>query len=226
VAVVWHRLQRLTMASTLFPVPQRSRNLTAFAWSATVLASTVPDIIWIELAKDRPASWVLYDCKLGLMLVLFLIACVWKPARPLRNFFLVMFAFLTLLGLRPRINFMWPALQAVFGGGVFDQRMQAEQTGKLAVSLVMIALLLMLGYKRRDFFLACGDLRAPIEPVRLLGFPKPDPLAVVRAAVSSRYRRRSGGSAVCEFASDRRRDAQSSADVAIDPLLRRFERLQ
>jgi len=39
----------------------------------------------------------------------------------------------------------------------------------------MIAVLLILGYKRRDFFLARGDLRAPIEPVPLLGFLRPVP---------------------------------------------------
>lgn len=53
--------------------------------------------------------------------------------------------------------------------------MQAEQTGKLVVSLAMIAVLLVLGYRRRDMFLTRGDLRAPIQPVPLLGFPKPDP---------------------------------------------------
>ncbi len=53
--------------------------------------------------------------------------------------------------------------------------MQAEQTGKLAVSLGMIVVLLGMGYKRRDFFLTRGNLRAPIQPVPLLGFPKPDP---------------------------------------------------
>ncbi len=53
--------------------------------------------------------------------------------------------------------------------------MQAEQTGKLVVSLAMIAVLLVLGYRRRDMFLTRGDLRVPIQPVPLLGFPKPDP---------------------------------------------------
>lgn len=50
-----------------------------------------------------------------------------------------------------------------------------EQTGKLAVAGIMIAVLLLLGYQRRDFFLARGHLRAPITQVPLLGFPKPDP---------------------------------------------------
>lgn len=53
--------------------------------------------------------------------------------------------------------------------------MQAEQTGKLAVSLAMILVLLVLGYRRRDLFLTRRALRTPIEPVPVLGFPKPDP---------------------------------------------------
>jgi hypothetical protein len=53
--------------------------------------------------------------------------------------------------------------------------MQAEQIGKLTLALLMIGFMLILGYRRRDFFLARGDLNAPIEPVRWLGFPKPDP---------------------------------------------------
>lgn len=46
--------------------------------------------------------------------------------------------------------------------------------GKLAVTLVMLAILLALGYHRLDFFLALGDPGALIQPVPLLGFPKPD----------------------------------------------------
>lgn len=64
--------------------------------------------------------------------------------------------------LRPQINFTAPALQALFGNSAFDARMQAEQLGELAVSLAMIAPLLMLSYTRRDFFLIRGNLRAPI----------------------------------------------------------------
>ena len=45
------------------------------------------------------------------------------------------------------VDFTIPALQRLFGGSVFDARMQAEQTGKLVVSLLMVAALLVLGYK-------------------------------------------------------------------------------
>jgi hypothetical protein len=49
------------------------------------------------------------------------------------------------------------------------------QLGRLLVSLIVIGVLFSLGYRRRDFFLVPGRLRAPMKPVRWLGFPKPDP---------------------------------------------------
>ncbi len=156
-----------------YPVPRSNRNLTIVAWVATILVSTLPDIGFDQLAGAIPA-WLVY-AKMGLLLILCLTALFWRPVKPLRNFFIVMFVFFGLAELRPHINFTWPALQALFGGSVFDHRMQAEQTGKLAVSLAMILTLLVLGYRRRDFFLTRGDLAAPIEPAPLLGFPKPVP---------------------------------------------------
>jgi hypothetical protein len=164
------------MPSNPYPIAPSSRNLTIVAWVATILISTLPDIIWTELTGSVPA-WLTY-AKMGLLLILALIAFVWRPLRPLRNFFVVMFAFFGLSLLRLRFNFTLPALQNLFGGNVFDTRMQAEQIGKLAVSLAMIGLLFLLGYRRREFFLAAGDLRAPIDPVPWLGFPKPVPWPV------------------------------------------------
>jgi hypothetical protein len=161
------------LTSNPYPVPQSNRTLTGLAWGITLLVSTLPDIVWIKLAGSTPI-WLTF-AKMGLLLVLALTALIWRPIRPLRNYCMVLFAFFGLSELRPHINFTLPAVQAVFGSSVFDVRMQAEQTGKLAVAFAMIATLLVLGYKRRDFFLARGDLRAPIEPVPLLGFPKPDP---------------------------------------------------
>ena len=164
------------MLSNPYPIAPSSRNLTVVAWVATILISTLPDIIFTELTGGVP-TW-LTNAKMGLLLILALIAFVWRPLRPLRGFFVVMFAFFGLSLLRLRFNFTLPALQNLFGGNVFDGRMQAEQVGKLVVSLAMIGILFLLGYRRREFFLAAGDLRAPIDPVPLLGFPKPVPWPV------------------------------------------------
>lgn len=161
------------MSSNPYPVLQSNRPLTGLAWGITLLVSTLPDIAWVELTGHTPA-WLTF-AKMGLLLILALTAFVWEPLRPLRDYFVVMFAFFGLSELRPHLNFTLPVVQAVFGSSRFDVRMQAEQTGKLAVAFAMIATLLLLGYKRRHFFLACGDVRAPIEPVPLLGFSKSDP---------------------------------------------------
>ncbi len=161
------------MTTNSYPVLTSSWTLTGVAWGVTVLISSLPDIIWNQLTGSTP-DWLII-VKMILLLVISLAAFVWKPLRPLRNFFIVMFFFFGLTALRSKINFTWPALQALFGKSVFDVRMQAEQIGKLVVALTMIVVLLVLGYKRRDFFLARGNLRAPIDPVPLLGFPKPEP---------------------------------------------------
>jgi hypothetical protein len=168
--------QTVRLVENPYLVQQHNRDLTILAWVVTLLISTLPDIAWIELTGNTP-PWLI-NAKMGLLLIVGVSAFIWKPVRPLRNFFLVMFAFFGLMELRLRFNFTFAGLQALFGHTVFDERMQAEQTGKLAVALVMIIVLLVLGYKRRDFFLTRGDLRAPIEPVRWLGFPKADPWPV------------------------------------------------
>jgi hypothetical protein len=161
------------MTTNPYPIPQSNRNLAIFAWVVTILISVLPDIIWIEFSKTLPIGLV--KVKMGLLLLLILVAMIWKPLRPLRSFFIVMLAFFSLSELRLKINFTWPALQDLFGGSEFDTRMQAEQTGKLAVSLAVIAVLFLLGFKRHDCFLVRGCLKTPIEPVRWLGFPKPTP---------------------------------------------------
>ncbi len=154
--------------------PKPSRLLRAVAWGAILLASSLPDIAFSLLAGGVPA-WLVY-AKMGLLLGLSLAALAWRALRPLIALFVLLFVFFGLGELRPRIDFTWPALQALFGGTAFDARMQAEQSGKLVLSLLMIAALLALGFRRKDFFLALGNLRARIRPVVLLGFPEPDPL--------------------------------------------------
>lgn len=165
-------LDSTQLANTQF-APYSKRTLIRLAWGVTLLVSALPDIAWVELTGGRPAWLPL--AKIGLLLGLTLTTVIWRPLRPLCHYFIVLVAFIGLTELRPQINFTVPALQALFGNSVFDARMQAEQLGKLAVSLAMIVTLLILGYTRRDFFLTRGNLRAPIEPVPLLGFPKPEP---------------------------------------------------
>jgi hypothetical protein len=113
--------------------------------------------------------------KAGLFALLALVTLLWKPLRPLRNFFIALVLFFVLSRARVLWHFNLPFVQRLFGVSPFVSRMQPEQFGKLAVSLAMLAALFALGYRRASLFLKRGELRTPITPVPLLGFPKADP---------------------------------------------------
>ncbi len=155
------------------PVQRRARALTLGAWSVTIAISAVPDIAFHLVAGAVPL-W-LTTAKVLLLVALGGLALSWRRLRPLGGYLVALFAMLSLSEARASVDFSWLPLQALFGNSAFDQRMQAEQTGKLVVALGVIAVLLALGLKRRDFFFTRGNLQAPIGPVPLLGFPKPDP---------------------------------------------------
>lgn len=143
------------------------------AWLVTVMISTAPAIFSMQFTGTTP-GW-LAPAQIGVAAAFLLVCILWPTLRSLRRFAVAMIAFLLLLQVRPRIDLTWMPRQSLFGATAFDSRMQAEQAGKLLVAMLMIGVLLLVGYRRRDFFLAVGDVTAPIGPVRLLGFPHADP---------------------------------------------------
>jgi hypothetical protein len=155
------------------PAPPGSRVLLRVAWVVTVLVSTVPVIVLTEVTGSAP-RWVAV-AQLAMAATLVVASLLVPALRPLRGFGVVLTALLLLLQGLPRVDLTFQPLQEVFGATVFDDRMQAEQVTKLGLALLMIGVLLLLGYHRREMFLTRGDLRAPIRPVRLLGFPRADP---------------------------------------------------
>jgi hypothetical protein len=161
------------MTPNPYPIAQSNRKLTVLAWIMTIMVSTMPDILFDIFTGGVP-GWLLY-AKMGLLVFMIAVTVFWKVLRPMLKFFIIMVFFFGLMELRTHLNFTWPALQKLFGQNVFDIRMQAEQTGKLAVTLLIIGILFILGYKLKDIFLKCGDLHAPMEPVKWLGFPKVEP---------------------------------------------------
>lgn len=145
----------------------------AAAWVVTLLVGAVPAILADVLTGTVP-GW-LPPAQIGVLTGVVLAGVRWPALRRLAPFAVVMAALLVLLVLVPRVDLSWPAVQRLLGGSVLDARMQAEQTGKLIVAAAMLGLLRLLGYHRHDFFLAVGDLRAPIRPERWSGFRRPDP---------------------------------------------------
>jgi hypothetical protein len=143
------------------------------AWVLIALFSVAPAIVWSELA-GAPPPWLVI-AQLGVLGMALLGSLLWDVLEPLRGFLIAMLALMVLLQVPSRIDLSWLPLQALFGASAFDARMQAEQTEKVLVTAAMLLMLWLLGLRRRAFFFAVGDLRAPLRPVRLLGFPRPVP---------------------------------------------------
>lgn len=147
--------------------------VTITAWAVMLGVSVLPNALLHELAGGSP-SWLKW-AKMGLLLAV-TTATFWRPLRPLRHFVLIMLAIFVSEELVSRLtgSGLW---QSWFGGvgAPFVWSMLSTQLGRLAVSLLMIGILLALRYRRADMFLVCGQLDAPITPVRWLGFSKPDP---------------------------------------------------
>lgn len=144
------------------------------AWTLILGVSALPDALFHELAGGAPEwlKWV----KLGLLASVTVLALAWEGLRPLR------YACAILLGIFAAESVL-VAVQTTetwkqwWGGETagFAASMGGIQAGRLLVTLCVIGLMLVLGYRRADFFLTPGQLDAPIEPVRWLGFPKADP---------------------------------------------------
>lgn len=148
----------------------RSAGLTIVAW-AVVAAFGLPEIAWAVLTGTVPPWWSAW--KLVGLVALTVVAATVARLRPLRDFVAVLAAFVALQSLLPRIERTVAGLDGLLGGSVLDERMRSEQLSKLVVTAAMVGVLLALGYRRREFFLARGDLRAPLRPVPAFGFPRP-----------------------------------------------------
>jgi membrane protease YdiL (CAAX protease family) len=146
--------------------------LLALAWSTTLLISTLPNIIWQEFIGAPPAG--LFWTKIVLLAALICLTFVWHVARPLRPYFaifLVLYLAEEALG-RLGTTSLW---QSWFGGiGVsFTTEMLGIQLRRLAIAVIVIAMLLLMYRRRSDFFLVKGQLDAPARPIRWLGMARP-----------------------------------------------------
>lgn len=153
---------------------RKSHILIPAAWTITLLASILPDILWIELAIGD-TRW-LFWAKIGLLLACAAGAAAWTETRPLRNFVMILLGIYLSEELVSQLTAAagWQSRFAA-AGLPFMTSMLGIQLGRLVVAALMIGLLLALGYRRADFFLVRGRPDASIEPVRWLGFPKPVP---------------------------------------------------
>ena len=149
--------------------PPSQKPVLTLAWVVTLAVSLLPDVLWQMFAGHTPV-WV-FPAKLALLAGLMVAGFFWRAARPLLVYCLMLLVLFLADLLRGRLeaSALW---QQWFGPG-FTNHMLSSQVLRVGVAGVMIAVLLLLRYRPRDFFLVKGDLNATVAPVRWLGIDKP-----------------------------------------------------
>lgn len=143
-------------------------SLRILAWGGTLLLSILPDVLFQEIGGDRP-EW-LYGAKLALIAVLLLLSLFWEPAKKLQNYFLVFLAIFLAERAWQAVtdSALWQSWFPTAGTGFLFQ-MFSIQLGRLGVALTMILALLLIGFRRKEFFLDFGNLLAPASPMPVVG---------------------------------------------------------
>ena len=149
------------------PQPAKSTILTA--WIILLLLSTLPVILLQEIFSQTVTADMQLILSLGVILIAQLGSFVWQPLRGLRHL-LILFL---VLGLSQWLMFSrideLPFIRSRLDNPSFNVYMLAEQSLKLIITLIVIATLLLMKKKRQDFYLAKGDIAAPVAPIRWLG---------------------------------------------------------
>lgn len=150
-----------------------SQKNTLFAWGIMLLVSLLPVII-VQEVLGQSLPWL--TIKSVILFVVLVLGFVWTWLKPFRPFILI----LLLIHLAEHLftsqigqAAWWPdwlGASAPFAGQMLGIQMQ-----RLAVTLVVLIALLLMGYRRDQFFLTHGQLDAPIGLVRWLGYTKTEP---------------------------------------------------
>jgi hypothetical protein len=144
-----------------------------------LLTSNLAVILLTEFNLGMPDWWPWIHV-FGL-LTIFLLTLVKTMFKPLRGFVLVMLT-IFLLGFGGGWNWgLVPYLRttAFWIDWTNSMPWALSELGthilRLIPAIAVLALLILMGLKRSDFFLIKGDIHAEVEPSRLLGMKKPEP---------------------------------------------------
>ncbi len=138
----------------------------AFAWTITLLVSSLGDILLFELTGAVPI-WLLW-VKASLLGVLILLGWFWKPIKALGPFFILLLAIMSLMWVKTWLldSSAWTVWQNQQSFTVVSLTAQLVEAG---VALSLIVLLFLLRKRRQRFFLVMGNMNAKAEPVKWLG---------------------------------------------------------
>jgi membrane protease YdiL (CAAX protease family) len=142
------------------------------AW-AIVLLLTVPEII-LRAFMRVDTSWMLL-ARIGLLAGSFALTFVWPLVRPLRGMLVVFLVIYVVEAWLFLIAIPQSPIYRDLVGDDANLAFFAERLLRIGAVVVMFVVLLLMGFTRRDLYLAVGDLRATATPTRLKIPHRPEP---------------------------------------------------
>lgn len=148
-----------------------NRVVVVVAWVA-ILAASLPNIVLREVFHVVPSEALAVAIPGTVAALGFGATFLFASVRPLREFFGLL---IVLVGVQWAV-YTWignsPLVQGWLADSSFTAQMLTEQSLRLLVTFAVIAALLMVKRRPAAFFLAMGDIRAPVERVRGLPLRK------------------------------------------------------
>jgi membrane protease YdiL (CAAX protease family) len=146
----------------------RQLSLTLIAWAVMLAVSELGQILFRELTGAVP-TW-LFPAKMALLAAATIAGTVWPAVRPLRPFFIILFALYALHWAMPLVA-MTPAWHNLVGrdrssfiGGLLNAQAQ-----RFIIAVFMVGVSWLVLRDRRAFFFAKGDQNAPAGPLKFAG---------------------------------------------------------
>jgi membrane protease YdiL (CAAX protease family) len=165
------------------PIAVPTKALIATAWVGTLLLSRLPQIVLTELGVISATGWNLWWWII-LGSVLFVLTYVWSTVRPLREYFLVLtmiYVFTILLSILEQTSIWvsWFGPERSWTASFFGERL-----GVVLLAFGLAGTLALLGQRRKDYFLAIGNVKAPAAGIRLPWRKNPLPWTIAALLVA------------------------------------------
>jgi hypothetical protein len=144
---------------------QNRTTLLAVAWGVLLLVSTLPMIILQEIFQIPVPFQTRMLASIALVLFMVALSFVWKTIRPLREFFVVFIILFVAEGFFYGTVGNLPAIDPFLESSEFVPSLLSTQVLRMAVTLVMLAGLMIIKKKREAFYLVKGDLAAVADPM-------------------------------------------------------------
>jgi hypothetical protein len=147
------------------PESPRRTMLLAVAWGVMLLVSLLPVVILQEIFHIPVPYQTRVMISLVFLLGMLVLSFIWRTIRPLREYFIIFIILLAAEGFFYGLVGNLPAIDPYMETKAFVPSMLATQVLRMAVSLVMLAGLMVMKKKREAFYLVKGDLGATADPI-------------------------------------------------------------